>query len=144
MAVYHLAKAHRDLGDTTASRHGMQTVTDGDGRLTPAARRGLAHLARLAGDSPTAYTTARTLGWAGRRHRVEGDIHWPHGDMTRAAAYAAARYQAERTASPANAPPARPTAPSSRPSPTPTPPTTKPTSPSNSSPASTCAPPASP
>ncbi|WP_432171233.1 ATP/GTP-binding protein [Streptomyces sp. 1222.5] len=97
MGVYYLAKAHRDLGDSAASRRGMQLVADGDGRLAPAARRGLAHLARLVGDFPTAYDTARTLGWAGRQHRVEGDILWPHGDMDRAAAaYADARDQAEQ------------------------------------------------
>ncbi|MEU2228624.1 hypothetical protein [Streptomyces sp. NPDC018347] len=97
MGVYYLAKAHRDLGDSAASRHGMRLVADGGGRLAPAARRGLAHLTRLAGDFPTAYDTARTLGWAGRQHRAEGDILWPHGDMDRAAAaYAAARDQAEQ------------------------------------------------
>ncbi|MFF9896827.1 hypothetical protein [Streptomyces longispororuber] len=97
MGLYYLAKAHRDLGDSAASRQGMQAVADGGGRLAPAARRGLAHLARLAGDFPTAYDTARTLGWAGRQHRIEGDILWPHGAMDRtAAAYAAARDQAER------------------------------------------------
>ncbi|WP_347878467.1 hypothetical protein [Streptomyces subrutilus] len=96
MAVYYLAKAQRDLGDSAGSRAGMQFVADGDGRLAPAARRGLAHLARLAGDFPTALVTARTLGWAGRQHRVEGDILWPHGDVHRAAsAYATARDQAE-------------------------------------------------
>ncbi|MCX5278204.1 ATP/GTP-binding protein [Streptomyces virginiae] len=96
MAVYYLAKAQRDLGDSAGSRAGMQLVADGDGRLAPAARRGLAHLARLAGDFPTALTTARTLGWAGRQHRIEGDILWPHGDVHRAAdAYATARDQAE-------------------------------------------------
>ncbi|MGW7260492.1 ATP/GTP-binding protein [Streptomyces sp. NPDC054834] len=96
MAVYYRAKAERDLGRSGASRHGMQYVADRGGRLAPAARRGLAHLARLAGDFPTALATARTLGWAGRRHRVEGDIWWPHADMHRAAAaYAAARTQAE-------------------------------------------------
>ncbi|MBG7704665.1 hypothetical protein HCJ76_42910 [Streptomyces sp. MC1] len=37
------------------------------------------------------------LGWAGRQHRVEGDVLWPHCDMDRAAAaYAAAREQAEQ------------------------------------------------
>lgn len=96
MAVYYLAKAQRDHGDSAGSRAGMQLVADGDGRLAPAARRGLAHLARLAGDFPTALNTARTLGWAGRQHRIEGDILWPHGDMHRAAAaYATARDQAE-------------------------------------------------
>lgn len=97
MAVYYLAKAHRDLGDSAASRQGMQVVADGGGRLAPAARRGLVHLARLAGDFPTAYDTSRTLGWTGRQHRVEGDVFWPHGDMDRAAAaYATARDQAEQ------------------------------------------------
>ncbi|MDX2630674.1 tetratricopeptide repeat protein [Streptomyces scabiei] len=96
MALYYRAKAHRDLGDSPASRTGMQAVADGQGRLAPAARRGLAHLARMAGDFPTALTTAHTLGWEGRHHRVQGDIWWPHGDMDRAAvAYAAARDEAE-------------------------------------------------
>jgi hypothetical protein len=96
MALYYRAKAHRDLGDSPASRAGMQAVADGQGRLAPAARRGLAHLARMAGDFPSALATARTLGWEGRHHRVEGDIRWPHGDMDRAAvAYAAARDEAE-------------------------------------------------
>ncbi|MFD3760888.1 hypothetical protein [Streptomyces sp. NPDC058622] len=97
MAVYYLAKAQRDLGDSVGSRAGMQLVADGGGRLAPAARRGLVHLARLAGDFPAAHATAQTLGWAGRQHRVEGDILWPHGDMHRAAdAYATARDQAEQ------------------------------------------------
>ncbi|MFC9685731.1 hypothetical protein [Streptomyces sp. NPDC056948] len=95
MALYYRAKAHRDLGDSPASRAGMQAVADGGGRLSPAARRGLAHLARMAGDFPTALATAHTLGWEGRHHRVEGDIWWPHGAMDRAAAYAAARDEAE-------------------------------------------------
>lgn len=96
MALYYRAKAHRDLGDSPASRAGMQAVADGQGRLALAARRGLAHLARMAGDFPTALATTRTLGWEGRHHRVEGDIWWPHGDMDRAAAaYAAARDEAE-------------------------------------------------
>ncbi|MFE5843805.1 hypothetical protein ACFQ7N_19475 [Streptomyces niveus] len=74
----------------------MQQVADGGGRLAPAARRGLAHLARLAGDFPAAQEIAQGLGWAGRHHRVLGDVRWPHGDMTRAAtAYAAARDEAE-------------------------------------------------
>ncbi|MEU8843439.1 ATP/GTP-binding protein [Streptomyces roseus] len=97
MAVYYLAKAQRDLGDSAGSRRGMQLVADGDGPLAPAARRGLAHLARLAGDFPTAHDVAQTLGWEGRQHRIEGDVYWPHGDMNRAAAaYAAARDQAEQ------------------------------------------------
>ncbi|KUH35299.1 hypothetical protein [Streptomyces kanasensis] len=97
MAVYYLAKAQRDLGDSAGSRQGMQLVADGQGRLAPAAQRGLAHLARLAGDFRTAHEVARTLGWEGRQHRVEGDVFWPHGDMDRAAAaYATARDQAEQ------------------------------------------------
>ncbi|MGA5363921.1 ATP/GTP-binding protein [Streptomyces purpurascens] len=97
MAMYYRSKAHRDLGDSPASRAGMQAVADGQGRLAPAARRGLAHLARMAGDFPTALATAHTLGWEGRHHRVEGDVWWPHGDMDRAAAaYAAARDEAEQ------------------------------------------------
>ncbi|MER6075901.1 hypothetical protein ABT187_45580 [Streptomyces sp. NPDC001817] len=96
MAVYYRAKAERDLGRPDDSRRGMQDVADAGGRLAPAARRGLAHLSRLAGDFPTALATAHTLGWAGRHHRVEGDVWWPHGDMHRAAtAYAAARAEAE-------------------------------------------------
>ncbi|WP_241720661.1 ATP/GTP-binding protein [Streptomyces lydicus] len=97
MAVYYLAKAQRDLGRSDDSRHGMQRVAGGGGRLAPAAQRGLAHLARLAGDFPTALATASTLGWAGRHHRVLGDIWWPHGDTARAAAeYEAARIEAEQ------------------------------------------------
>ncbi|MEU5836412.1 ATP/GTP-binding protein [Streptomyces diacarni] len=96
MAVYYLAKAQRDLGHSDASQHGMRRVADGGGRLAPAARRGLAHLARLAGDFPTAQEAARRLGWAGRGHRVQGDVLWPQGDIDGAAvAYQAARTQAE-------------------------------------------------
>ncbi|MEV0479697.1 ATP/GTP-binding protein [Streptomyces sp. NPDC050508] len=97
MALYYLAKAHRDLGNSVASRTGMQQVADGGGRLAPAARRGLAHLARLAGDFPTALTVAQNLGWAGRQNRVLGDIHWPQGDITQAAEnYEQARNDAEQ------------------------------------------------
>ncbi|WP_030814284.1 tetratricopeptide repeat protein [Streptomyces sp. NRRL S-337] len=97
MAVYYLAKAQRDLGRSDDSRRGMQLVVDGDGRLAPAARRGLAHLARLAGDFPTALATAENLGWAGRHHRVRGDVWWLQGDLDRAAAaYEAARDEAEQ------------------------------------------------
>lgn len=96
MAVYYRAKAHRDLGRSEDSRHGMRYVADRGGRLAPRARRGLAHLARLAGDFPTALATADTLGWEGRHHRVRGDIWWPHGDMPQAAAaYETARTEAE-------------------------------------------------
>jgi hypothetical protein len=83
MAVYYRAKAERDLGRSAASRQGMQLVANGGGRLAPAARRGLAHLARLAGAFPTALDSARTLGWEGRHHRVEGDVWWLQGDMDR-------------------------------------------------------------
>ncbi|MEW1699289.1 MULTISPECIES: ATP/GTP-binding protein [unclassified Streptomyces] len=96
MAVYYLAKAQRDLGRSADSRRGMHYVATAGGRLAPAARRGLAHLARLAGDFPTAHVIVPTLGWPGRHHRVDGDIWWPHGDMLRAAAaYKAARTEAE-------------------------------------------------
>ncbi|MFD0303924.1 ATP/GTP-binding protein, partial [Streptomyces sp. NPDC127123] len=96
-ALYFRAKAHRDLGDTAASRTGMQQVAASGGRYASDAARGLAHLARAAGDFPTALATARTLGWAGRGSRVLGDIRFAHGDMTAAsAAYSAARAEAER------------------------------------------------
>ncbi|MGW6511325.1 ATP/GTP-binding protein [Streptomyces niveus] len=96
MALYYLAKAQRDLGRSDDSRRGMQRVADGGGRLAPAARRGLAHLARLAGDFPAALEAAGHLGWEGRHHRIAGDVRWVQGDMTRAAtAYAAARDEVE-------------------------------------------------
>ncbi|MFJ9447177.1 ATP/GTP-binding protein [Kitasatospora sp. NPDC101235] len=99
MALYYRAKAHRDLGRSTASRQGMQQVAAGTTRLAPAARRGLAHLARLDGDFPTAHATALTLGWAGRQHRVLGDLAWVHAQMDQADAhYAAARADAEQHA----------------------------------------------
>jgi hypothetical protein len=99
MAVYYRAKAQRDLGRSQDSRDGMRMVADGGGRLAPAARRGLAHLARLTGDFPTALRTAGTLGWAGRHHRVLGDVWWVQGDVARAAeAYRAARDEAEQHA----------------------------------------------
>ncbi|MFJ8747367.1 ATP/GTP-binding protein [Embleya sp. NPDC127516] len=97
MAVYYLAKAQRDLGRSEPSRQGMESVAAGGGRLAPAARRGLAHLARLAGDFPTALATAATLGWEGRHRRVEGDVRWIQGDTAgAAAAYGAARAEAEQ------------------------------------------------
>lgn len=96
MAIYYLAKAQRDLGRSAESRRGMQLVADGGGRLAPAARRGLAHLARLAGDFPAALQAAETLGWEGRHHRVHGDVLWVQGDMGgAAAAYEAGRAEAE-------------------------------------------------
>jgi len=97
MAVYYLAKAQRELGHSEASRHGMSRVAAGGGRFAPAARRGLVHLARLAGDFPTALATALTLGWEGRHHRVLGEVWWPQGDLARAAeAFTAARTEAEQ------------------------------------------------
>ncbi|MFF7780453.1 zeta toxin family protein [Streptomyces tanashiensis] len=90
------AKAHRDLGDTAASRDGMQQVAAAGGRYASDAARGLAHLARAAGDFPTALAAAQTLGWPGRGNRVLGDIHFARGDMAAAAAaYTAARAEAE-------------------------------------------------
>ncbi|MFI6587446.1 ATP/GTP-binding protein [Embleya sp. NPDC050493] len=97
MAVYYLAKAQRDLGRSEPSRQGMEFVAAGGGRLAPAARRGLAHLARLAGDFPAALAAAGALGWEGRHRRVEGDVRWVQGDMAgAAAAYGAARAEAEQ------------------------------------------------
>lgn len=97
MALYFRAKAHRDLGQSAASRDGMQQVAAAGGRYALDAARGLAHLARAAGDFPTALATARRLGWAGRGNRVLGDIHFAHGDMTAAAtAYTTARTEAEQ------------------------------------------------
>lgn len=97
MALYYRAKAHRDLGQTAASRDGMRQVAEGGGRLAPDATRGLAHLARAASDFPTALATAHTLGWPGRGQRVLGDIHFAHGNMDQAAtAYTAARTEAEQ------------------------------------------------
>ncbi|MFD7498031.1 hypothetical protein ACFV8T_37795 [Streptomyces sp. NPDC059832] len=140
-ALYYRAKAHRDLGQSAASRDGMRQVADGGGRLAPDAARGLAHLARTAGDFPTALPTARTLGWPGRGQRVLGDIHFAHGDMTQAAtAYTAARTEAG-TPTPANKPSPRPTSPSPLHSPPPPAPTGRSPTPNSSWPDSTNAPP---
>jgi hypothetical protein len=99
MAVYYRAKAYRDIGQSADSRRGYQQVADGAGRLAPAARRGLAQAARLAGDFPTAYATAQTLGWEGRHQRVLGDLWWLQGEPARAAAaYLAGRLEAEQHA----------------------------------------------
>ncbi|MFC1428598.1 ATP/GTP-binding protein [Streptacidiphilus sp. N1-12] len=97
MALYYLAKVQRDLGRTRESAAGMRHVLAGAGRYAAPARRGLAHLSRIGGDFPTALHTAADLGWAGRQHRVEGDIHWPNGHFERAArAYRSARTDAEQ------------------------------------------------
>lgn len=99
MALYYRAKASRDIGRSQDSRRGYQQVADSDGRLAPAARRGLAQAARLAGDFPTALATAQTLGWEGRHQRVLGDLYWVQGQPARAAAaYLAGRLEAEQHA----------------------------------------------
>src|SRR5437660_379253 len=75
----------------------MSQVADAGGRLAVRARRGLANLARIRGDFPTALAAVPTLGWKGRHHRVLGHIRWPHGDIDRAvAAFEAARTEAEQ------------------------------------------------
>ncbi|MGY1503740.1 tetratricopeptide repeat protein (plasmid) [Streptomyces sp. QTS52] len=97
LALYYRAKAHKDLGRTDAALDGYRQVADADGRLAPRARRGLANLARIQGDFPTALAAVPTLGWKGRHHRVLGHIRWPHGDMDRAiAAFEDARAEAEQ------------------------------------------------
>ncbi|MGW4784903.1 ATP/GTP-binding protein [Streptomyces sp. NPDC004230] len=96
IALYYRAKAHKDLGRTDAAFDGMLQVADAGGRLAPRARRGLANLARIRGDFPTALSAISTLGWEGRHHRVLGHIRWPHGDIDLAlAAFEAARAEAE-------------------------------------------------
>ncbi|MFB8039194.1 hypothetical protein ACFC5Z_41160 [Streptomyces sp. NPDC056004] len=75
----------------------MQQVADSGGRLALKARRGLANLARLAGDFPTALAAVPALGWKGRHHRVLGDIHWSHADTAQAVtAFEAGRAEAEQ------------------------------------------------
>ncbi|TDU67103.1 ATP/GTP-binding protein [Streptomyces sp. KS 21] len=97
MALYYRAKAHKDLSQNDAARTGMQQVADADGRLALKARRGLANLARLAGDFPTALAAVPALGWQGRHHRVLGDIRWSEADTGLAvAAFEAGRAEAEQ------------------------------------------------
>ncbi|MEU8949693.1 ATP/GTP-binding protein [Streptomyces sp. NPDC048489] len=97
MALYYRAKSLRDTGRATESRRDYQQVADRSGRLAPAARRGLAHAARLAGDFPTTLAAAQNLGWEGRHHRVLGDLYWLQGQPERAAAaYLAGRTEAEQ------------------------------------------------
>ncbi|MCZ0983741.1 ATP/GTP-binding protein [Streptomyces diastatochromogenes] len=99
MPLYYRAKALRDIGRDEASRRGYQQVADIGGRLAPAARRGLAQAARLAGDFPTALAAAQQLGWEGRHQRVLGDLYWLQGEPERAAeAYLAGRLEAEQHA----------------------------------------------
>ncbi|WP_186001653.1 hypothetical protein [Streptomyces sp. IB201691-2A2] len=97
MALYYRAKALRDTGRAAQSRRDYQQVANQGGRLAPAARRGLAHAARLAGDFPTALAAAQNLGWEGRHQRVSGDLYWLQGQPERAAAaYLAGRTEAEQ------------------------------------------------
>ncbi|MFJ2419952.1 ATP/GTP-binding protein [Streptomyces brevispora] len=97
MALYYRAKAYKDLDQGAAARAGMRQVADTDGRLAPKARRGLANLARLAGDFPTALAAVPALGWKGRHHRVLGDIRWSEADTDLAvAAFEAGRTEAEQ------------------------------------------------
>ena len=99
MALYYRAKAHRDIGHHDDSRRGYQQVVDDGGRLAPAARRGLAQAARLAGDFPTTLAVAQTLGWEGRHQRVLGDVWWVQGEPARAAAaYLTGRLEADQHA----------------------------------------------
>ncbi|MFF3580918.1 hypothetical protein [Streptomyces mirabilis] len=79
MALYYRAKALRDTGRAARSRRDYQQIADQGGRLAPAARRGPAHAARLAGDFPTALAAAQNLGWEGRHQRVLGDLYWLQG-----------------------------------------------------------------
>ncbi|MER7684872.1 hypothetical protein [Streptomyces sp. NPDC097610] len=97
MALYYRAKSLRDTGQAAPSRRDYQQVADQGGRLALAARRGLAHAARLAGDFPTALAAAQNLGWEGRHQRVMGDLYWLQGQAARAAAaYLAGRTEAEQ------------------------------------------------
>ncbi|MFE9427714.1 ATP/GTP-binding protein [Kitasatospora sp. NPDC006697] len=86
LAWYYRAKADKDLGHTAQSLTGMRHVAAAGGRLAPQARRGIANLARIRGDFPTALEAVPGLGWKGRQHRVLGDILWPQGDFTAAIA----------------------------------------------------------
>ncbi|MEV5203223.1 ATP/GTP-binding protein [Streptomyces sp. NPDC053720] len=97
VGLYYRAKAYKDLSQNQAARAGMQQVADAGGRYSPRARRGLANLARLAGDFPTALAAVPDLGWKGRHHRVLGDIHWSHADTAQAVnAFEAGRTEAEQ------------------------------------------------
>ncbi|MFJ3637544.1 ATP/GTP-binding protein [Streptomyces sp. NPDC090112] len=97
VGLYYRAKAYKDLSQNQAARAGMQQVADSGGRYAPRALRGLANLARLAGDFPTALAAVPTLGWKGRAQRVLGDIHWSHANTGQAvAAFEAGRTEAEQ------------------------------------------------
>ena len=134
MAVYYRAKAYRDIGQSADSRRGYQQVADGTGRLAPAARRGLAQAARLAGDFPTAYATAQT--WAGKDDTSE---YWATSGGYRESQHArppptwpgaSKPNSTQKLAKPHTT---RPCEPSPSPSSTPTRPTTNSTWPNNSS-----------
>ena len=97
LAWYYRAKADKDLGRTAESLQGMQHVADTGGRMASRARRGIASLARIRGDFPTALAAVPSLGWTGRQHCVHGDILWPQGDFTAAIRISeAARAEAEQ------------------------------------------------
>ncbi|MFJ3861544.1 hypothetical protein ACIPRL_35625 [Streptomyces sp. NPDC090085] len=97
VGLYYRAKAYKDFSQNQAARTGMQRVADSGGRYAPRALRGLANLARLAGDFPTALAAVPTLGWKGRHHRVLGDIRWSQADTAAAvAAFEAGRAEAEQ------------------------------------------------
>ncbi|MFC9916652.1 ATP/GTP-binding protein [Streptomyces sp. NPDC127197] len=141
MAVYYRAKAYRDIGRSQDSRHGYQQVAESGGRLAPAARRGLAQAARLAGDFPTALAAAQTLGWEGRHQRVLGDLYWcKESQPARPPPTSPDASKPNSTQNPAKPHTTRPCAPSPSPSSTPARPATKSTWPTNSSQASTCVP----
>ncbi|GGN64168.1 ATP/GTP-binding protein [Streptomyces kronopolitis] len=97
LSLYYRAKAHKDLARTDEALTGMRQVAEAGGRLAPRGRRGMANLARIRGDFPTALAAVPALGWKGRHHRVLGHIWFPHGDIERAAAaFEAARAEAEQ------------------------------------------------
>ncbi|MER6218837.1 hypothetical protein ABT213_33010 [Streptomyces sp. NPDC001674] len=97
LSLYYRAKAYKDLDQGAAARAGMRQVADAGGRLALKGRRGLANLARLAGDFPTTLAAVPALGWKGRHHRVLGDILWSHADTAAAvAAFEAGRSEAEQ------------------------------------------------
>ena len=101
LAWYYRAKAHKDLGRTAESLQGMQHVAAAGGRMASRARRGMANLARICGDFPTALAAVPSLGWSGRQHRVHADILWPQADFTAAIHLCeAARAEAEQHQAP--------------------------------------------
>jgi len=101
LAWYYRAKAHKDLGRTAESLQGMQHVAAAGGRMASRARRGMANLARIRGDFPTALAAVPSLGWTGRQHRVHADILWPQADFTTAIHISeAARAEAEQHQAP--------------------------------------------